>query len=397
MAAWLLLAAPLAFAAAEPADPPRPTERTTAEFSFFEYLQQRLAEPPRLNLPDDPADIPQWRERVAARLPALLGMEHSQPVPLQPKIVSTHERNGYRLEHVTFRSEAGVDVGAFVLIPHRVAPGRPVPAVLCLQGVVPGGKEELAGEWEGNASAATGGRRFRDDFARQFAQAGFVTLAIDMRFEGKPVRPGAPDPLGLDSRPAAMLLAHKYATMLGQSLFGMCLFDARRALDYLETRPEVRRDAIACAGFSFGSMLGAWLATIDRRIKVVALEGSWPSWRRLARQSLETPPKLDDGKAFHWMVKASYQILPGFLRELDLNLTVAAVGPTPMLLSHESDDFPVYADRAEAERDLDPVRRVYAAFQAERALRIVHVAGGHYWREEVIVPWLSERLRQISP
>lgn len=396
--ATLLLAALVAFAATDRADPPGPTAPAPPEYSFLGYLQQRLAAaPPRLNLPDDPAAIPRWRERVAARLPDLLGLEHSQPVPLQPEVIAIRERDGYRVEHVTFCSEAGVKVRALVLVPHGIGNGPRVPAVLCLQGVVPGGKEELAGELEANAAAAAGVQRFRDDFARQFARAGFVTLAIDLRFEARFARRGAADPLGLNSRPNEMLLAHKYATMLGQSLFGLCLFDARRALDYLETRPEVRRDAIACAGFSFGSTLGAWLATIDRRIKVVALEGNWPSWRRLALENLGAPPILGDGRPFHWMDKASYQIVPGFLREFDLNLTVAAVAPTPMLLSYESDESHLYANRAAAERDVEPVRRAYAAFRAEGALRIVHVSGGHYWREEVIVPWLSERLREISP
>jgi dienelactone hydrolase len=323
-------------------------------------------------------------------------MEHSVPVPLDPKVGERRERDGYRIERVAFHSEAGVVVPAYVLIPHGVGPERRVPAVLCLQGVVPGGKDELAGETGHNAQAAAGVKRFRDDFARQFARAGLVALAIDMRFDGERAHHSATDPLGLNSRAAAMLLAHKYATMMGQSLFGLNLFDARRALDYLETRPEVRRDAIGCAGFSFGSTLGAWLAVIDRRIKVVALEGTWPSWRRLALQNLAPVPANDAEKPFHWMAAASYQILPGFLRELDLNLTVAAVAPTPMLLSYESDVRRVHADRGEAERDIAPVRKAYAAFRASESLRVVHVEGGHYWREDVIVPWLTARLHQIS-
>jgi hypothetical protein len=110
-----------------------------------------------------------------------------------------------------------------------------------------------------------------------------------------------------------------------------------------------------------------------------------------------SPPARSGDKPFHWMVAASYQIMPGFLRELDLNLSVAAIAPTPLLLSYESDAAHVYADRAEAEGDIAPVRRAYAAFQAGDALRVVHVEGGHYWREEVVVPWVSERLRRIFP
>ena len=34
-----------------------------------------------------------------------------------------------------------------------------------------------------------------------------------------------------------------------QTFFGLNLFDARRALDYLETRPEVQKNALGCAGY----------------------------------------------------------------------------------------------------------------------------------------------------
>lgn len=409
--AWFGLLGGFSFAA--PAAPSTPAESppraptavatptgpgpTPPEHSFLGYLQRRLAEqPPLLDFPVDPAAVADWREKVAARLPPLLGMELSMPAPLAPKTHAVKERDGYRIEHVSFTSEAGVEVPAYVLIPRGVTARAPAPAVLCLQGVIPGGKDELAGEVDRNPAAAAGLKRFRDDFARQLARAGFITLAIDMRFDGERAHRSTADPFELNQRPAAMLLAHKYATMLGQSLFGLNLFDARRAVDYLETRSDVRRDAIGCAGFSFGSTLAAWLATIDRRVKVVALEGNWPSWRRLALMDLDPAPGPTTDKPWHWMMKATYQILPGFLRELDLNLTVASVAPTPMILAYESDQPPVYADRATAEEDIRPVRQAYAAMHATGDLHVVHVEGGHYWREDVIVPWLTARLRAIS-
>jgi dienelactone hydrolase len=391
---WLLMT--VADVSAGPPQIPSDS-RLAPERSLFHYFQRRLAEmPPRFQLPDDPRDIRAWRDRLAARLPELLRLESSSPAPLSPRLFGTQERDGYRLEHIGFMSEPGVEVPAYVLIPHGASAARPVPAVLCLQGVVPGGKDELAGEVEGNPAAAAGLGRFHDDFARQLARAGFVTLAIDMRFDGERTYHSARDPFGLNDRVPAMVLANRYATMLGQTFFGLHLFDARRAIDYLTTRCEVRADILGCAGFSFGSTLGAWLAAIDRRIKVAAFEGNWASWRRLALQSLEDGARLQNGKPMHWMVSATYQAIPGFLAEMDLPLTVAAVAPTPMLLAYESDLSWAYADRAEAEEDVAPIRRSYAAFHASDKLHVAHVAGGHYWRPDVILPWFTARLRGLA-
>lgn len=373
-----------------------PVERTAPERSVFAYLQGQLAHGPALKMPDDSADIPRWRQRIVTRLSEILGLEFSVPGDLAPRVLDRRERDGYRIEHVVFMSEAGVEVPAYVLIPHGVDAQHPAPAVLCLQGVIPGGKDELAGEVEGNPAAAAGLERFKDNFAQQFVRAGFVTLAIDFRFDGERTYHASSDPFGLNQRAEAMVLATKYALMAGQSFFGLNLFDARRALDYLETRPEVQRDAIGCAGFSFGSTLGAWLAASDRRIKVVALEGNWPSLRRLALRDLTDATHVSHGKPVHWMVSAPYQHLPGFLRKMDLNLTVAAVAPTPMLLSYETDLPWVYANAAEAENDIEPVRRAYAGFGAADELHIVKVSGGHYWHADVTVPWLVERLHALS-
>jgi len=152
----------------------------------------------------------------------------------------------------------------------------------------------------------------------------------------------------------------------------MCVFDAMRALDYLGTRPEVKRESIGCAGFSMGGTLAAWLAALDRRVKVCGISGWWGSWRARA-------------------ATGEYQgiiiYLPAFLRYLDLNITVAAVTPTPMIVVHE------HRDRLdEAEAFLAPVRQAYRGMKASEALRIEYMPGGHVWHGEIIVPWLAQQL-----
>jgi dienelactone hydrolase len=54
----------------------------------------------------------------------------------------------------------------------------------------------------------------------------------------------------------------------GQVLWGMMVYDNLRALDYLETRPDVDTRRIATMGMSMGSTMAWWLAALDERIAV---------------------------------------------------------------------------------------------------------------------------------
>lgn len=54
----------------------------------------------------------------------------------------------------------------------------------------------------------------------------------------------------------------------GQVLWGMMVFDSLKAIDYLETRPDVDLDRIGTLGMSMGSTMAWWTAALDKRIKV---------------------------------------------------------------------------------------------------------------------------------
>ena len=54
----------------------------------------------------------------------------------------------------------------------------------------------------------------------------------------------------------------------GQVMWGMMVFDSLRALDYLESRPDVDPARIGTLGLSMGSTMAWWLAALDTRVKV---------------------------------------------------------------------------------------------------------------------------------
>ncbi|WP_127579085.1 alpha/beta hydrolase family protein [Paenibacillus koleovorans] len=54
---------------------------------------------------------------------------------------------------------------------------------------------------------------------------------------------------------------------LGSSITAVEIFKLRRALDYLETRPEIRADRIGMAGLSYGGFYTLFMAAADTRIQ----------------------------------------------------------------------------------------------------------------------------------
>jgi predicted esterase len=59
-----------------------------------------------------------------------------------------------------------------------------------------------------------------------------------------------------------------WASTAGRDLVIQAVKDMRRAIDYLESRPDIDNDAIAYYGFSWGGRLGAITLSVEPRIKV---------------------------------------------------------------------------------------------------------------------------------
>ncbi len=179
-----------------------------------------------------------------------LGGDWPQPCPLEPRIVRTEQREGYRLEWVTYAVEPGDRVPAILLIPDGVSPQSPAPGI-CVWHQHNGewhlGKSEPAG-LAGNPMHHTGAA---------LAKLGYVVLC--------------PDALCFEERqdPEGKLRGGNYERFefLRYVVAGRCMawkniLDMRRAVDYLVTRPEVRADRLGCYGHSMGSthtwLVGPW-------------------------------------------------------------------------------------------------------------------------------------------
>ena len=234
--------------------------------------------------PFQPSVAPQeWNQRaeqVRRRILVSQGLwPMPQKTPLKSVIHGKLERETYTVEKVYFESFPGFYVTGNLYRP-RKASGR-VPAILCPHGHWPNGRFHDKGTKQVRDEIERGEEQFPDS-GRSHLQARCVQLA----------RMGCVvfhyDMVGYaDSTQISFELAHRFAVQRPQmnratdwglfspqaeshlqSVMGLQTYNSIRAVDFLQSLPEVDRERIAITGASGGGTQSFVLAAIDPRIKV---------------------------------------------------------------------------------------------------------------------------------
>jgi dienelactone hydrolase len=220
----------------------------------------------------------QWSERAAGlrrQVRVALGLwPWPTRTPLNAVIHGAVAREGYTVERVFFESMPGHFVTGSLYRPA----GRTgkVPAVLSPHGHWPGGRFQDIGEPERRKQLASGAERF-DNAARHILQARAVQLArmgaivflYDMIGYADSVQIPqaiAHSPRGRDRKASDEGLFFSLGAELRlQSILGLQMWNAVRALDFLTSLPDVDPARIAVTGASGGGTQTFLLGAIDDR------------------------------------------------------------------------------------------------------------------------------------
>lgn len=189
-----------------------------------------------------PADWDVRREHILAHFQEVAGPlpGGERRVPLEMKVVAEAREPGFVRQKITFATEPGDRVPAWLLIPDpRTDAGGRRPAVLCLHQTVAIGKDEPVGL----------GKNLELAYARELAARGYVALAPDYPNFGE---------YKLD----AYMLGYASATM-------KAIWNNLRAVDLLCSLKEVDPDRVGVIGHSLGGHNSIFTALFDRRIKAV--------------------------------------------------------------------------------------------------------------------------------
>jgi dienelactone hydrolase len=194
-----------------------------------------------------PGDLKSWQERrtkLRQDLFAAMGPFPVNPCPLEARTAGVVQREGYRIEKILFQSRPNVWVTASAYVPQKVQ-GK-VPAVLAVHGHWPMARRDPV------VQARCLG----------LVKLGFFVLAVDAFGAGeRHPRPG----------PGTYHGALMGSTLwpVGQTLLGMQVYDNRRALDYLQNRPEVAGDRLGITGASGGGNQTMYAGALDERFRAV--------------------------------------------------------------------------------------------------------------------------------
>jgi len=256
-----------------------------------------------------------------------------------------------------------MSIPAWVLVPKKRNRNEKLPAVLCSHGHGLG-KNELVGLDNKGRRLAT----YQKESAVQFVRRGYVSISPDWRAFGE--RAGtAPGDL-CDKA----YMGYRY---FGFNLLALQIWDGMRTIDYLQSRPEVDSSRIGCQGVSFGGTMTTYLAALDARIKVAAVQGYICNIRY----------KLKEG----WGVCCGSQMMPSLLRYGDVADVAALIAPRPLLVAIGKYDSTFPATDA-----LSAYRRIKKAYQVigkEDYLQLDLFDGVHEFSNDKIFAWFDRWLK----
>lgn len=182
------------------------------------------------------AEIVRGMETVMGKLP---GKE--KRCPLDVKVEEEMDCGSYVRQFITYASEPGSRVPAYLLIPKTALyEGKKTPAVLCLHPT-----DNVNGH---KVVVGLGGKANRQ-YAAELVERGFVTLA-----------PAYPQLASY--QPDLKALGWESGTL-------KAVWDNMRGLDLLESLSYVRKKGFGAIGHSLGGHNAVYTAVFDERIKVI--------------------------------------------------------------------------------------------------------------------------------
>jgi cephalosporin-C deacetylase-like acetyl esterase len=229
----------------------------------------------------------------------------SAPLNVDEKIFLEDDK--YVIFKIYYDSANGERVPALLSVPK--GDDKPFPCILFLHG--------YGGEKEDMMSLA--------DLA---ADARYAVIAIDVQYHGERRREGI----------------ELYSTNMTRTKDGFIqtVIDARRALDYLETRQDVDPSKLALVGGSMGALIGAILGGVEPRLRAcVLIVGGGNMTLMVQRSQHSALPAI---REYLDANNISYSAVQEALDPVDPINFVDAISPRPLLMHNGKFDEIVPAE-----------------------------------------------------
>jgi hypothetical protein len=323
------------------------------------------------------------REDIRRVFDAFLGQPPSERPKPNVKVLDESEQAGYTRTLLTYTTEPGERVPAYLLRPK--GPRTKFPAVLCPHQTTQAGKREPAG-LDGPVQQHT---------AVRLVERGYVTFTWDALCFGERHASGTGH-YG-DAIPF-------YRRRPQWSLLGKMMWDLSRGVDYLESLDYVDARRIGCVGHSHGGLTTLFGMALDARLRAGVTSCGFDTFRidgntwRWARATALLP-RLGFYIGSPYLNMDLYRGVPDsevIQTPFDMHELLALIAPRPVFFSTSDRDF-VFPNAGWSTRQaIARAESAYALLDRTGGLRARYFDGGHDFpldAQEAAYAWLDGWLK----
>ena len=312
------------------------------------------------------ANTAEWKRNRDTSRKQLFEMLSLDPLPargdLKATVTGKVEKEDFVVENIHFQSLPGLYVTANLYLPKQI--DKPLPTVLYLSGHGPVIKDGVS----------YGNKVTYQHHGIWFARHGYACLILDSLQLG--------EILGLHHG------THRegmwWWNSRGYTPAGVEAWNCIRALDYLETRPDIDKTRFAATGRSGGGAYSWWIVALDDRIKAAApVAGITDLHDHVVNGTVE-------GHCDCMFTVNTYR--------WDYAQVAALAAPRPLLIVNTDRDAIFPLDGVVRVHSL--VRNVYRSYNAATNLGLVISEGPHKDTQDLQVPvmrWFNRHLKGEDP
>lgn len=298
------------------------------------------------------------REKRREELRDMLGLlPWPTRTPLQVQQTGTLDKGSYVIEKIAFQSLPGIYVTGNLYLPKEPKGKTPAIVYVC-----------------GHSHSPSGNKAIYQRHGISFAKNGYIAFILDSI--------QVSETFAMHHGVYNQEMFDWYAR--GYTPAGVEVWNAMRAIDYLETRPEVDADRIGMTGISGGAAMSFFTSAVDTRIKVVV-----PA---MGISTYEANVKNDTQQG-HCDCMFCINV-----HKHDMLHQGGLIAPRPLLMMHGRKDvlFPVEGYKT-FEGAMDDL---YGGYGTATSFRNIEVDTEHkdsdFLREQAI-RWFDQHLMRIAP
>jgi len=213
-------------------------------------------------------------DELRAQYQKCLGGPFPDLSPINPQVREIIQKDGYRIESLTYEAQPGNRIPALLLIPDSVTASNPAPGIAVWHqhnGQYYLGKSEPAG-LDGNPMHHTGVALVRE---------GYVVICPDALCFGE-----RQDPTGKLKNGDYERFEFLREIVRGRSMAWRNVLEMKRAVDLLCSRPEVKPDKLGCYGHSMGSTHSWLVGPLELRLKCIVGNCCLPTYEAIEEEHL---------------------------------------------------------------------------------------------------------------